>query len=256
MKDSSHWYKPNGTACYEVPYKDPSKGMRKTTLADAKKLGLLPSVTTITKVLAAPSLIEWLRREAAIAVATTPRNPDESLDDFVERCLAVDAEATADKAKQLGTDVHDGLESLFGGREYNPTLAGFIQPAAAVVNAGGRVISTESILVGNGYAGKTDCITEGNWITVWDFKTTGSKKLPVKSYPEHRIQLAAYAACIGNVGNKRIITKNIYISTVRPGEITVCENPDWQADFQIFKLVCQIWQWQNNYKPATPTTQI
>ena len=249
MKSSNHWYTRAGTACYEVPYKDPSKGMRSTTLADARKLNLLPSVTTITKVLAAPSLIEWLRREAAIAVATTPRRPDEPLDDFVERCLSVDAEATADAAKQLGTDIHDGLESLFSGREYNPTLAGFIRPAAAVVNASGRVVSTEAILVGDSYAGKTDCITKGNWITVWDFKTTGAKKLPTKSYPEHRIQLAAYAACIGNVGNEQIITKNIYISTVRPGEVSVCENPDWQTDFAVFRMVSKIWQWQINYQP-------
>ncbi len=34
-----HWYDADGKPAYEVPYADPSKGMRPTTLADAKKFG-------------------------------------------------------------------------------------------------------------------------------------------------------------------------------------------------------------------------
>jgi hypothetical protein len=258
MKNSSHWYKHDGTACYEVPYADPKKGMRKTTLADARKLNLLPSVTTITKVLAAPSLIEWLRREAAIAVATTPRNHNEPLDDFVERCLAVDAEATADKAKQLGTDIHDAINQIICGQSKNVQehLLPFASPAAELIYPLGRVFDTEKILIANHYAGKTDCLLENDEaITVVDFKTTGAKKLPEKSYPEHRLQLAAYAFALGNVGSKRIVTTNIYISTIRPGEIKVIENPDWQTDFAIFQMVLKIWQWQNNFKSLPHPTE-
>ena len=251
MKDSSHWYTKDGQACYEVPYKDPSKGMRSTTLADAKKLGLLPSVTTLTKVLAAPALIEWLRQTAAMAAVTTPRNPGEDLDSFVARALSVDAESIGDAAKQLGTDIHDAIEKALSAQYYPGHFAPFVGPAVKAVETSGRVVATEKILVGDGYAGKTDCITENEgFITVWDFKTTGAKKLPDKSYPEHRLQLAAYANCLGNTGTKRISTANIYISTTRPGEIKVIENPDWQADFEIFKMVMKIWQWQNGYVPT------
>jgi hypothetical protein len=86
-------------------------------------------------------------------------------------------------------------------------------------------------------------------ITIIDFKTTGAKTLPAKSYPEHQRQLAAYAACIGNTGNKRIQTANIYISTVRQGEITVCINPEWETSFKAFKLITNLWQILNNYTP-------
>ena len=256
MKSSNHWYSQDGKPCYETPYKDPSKGMRSTTLADARKLNLLPSVTTITKVLAAPSLIEWLRREAAIAAVTTPRLHAESDDQFVERVLAVDAESVADAAKQLGSDIHDAIEKVLSGKMHfvdEPFNLNFLQPACTAVARAGHVTAAEKILVGDGYAGKTDCIAENDEaITVFDFKTTGAKKLPDKSYPEHRLQLAAYAAALGDTGTKRIVTRNIYISTTQPGEIKVVENPDWQSDFEIFKLVCKIWQWQNNYHP-TPT---
>ena len=250
MKESSHFYTRDGKAAYEVPYADPSKGMRKSTLADAKKHGWLPSVTTITKALAAPALIEWLRQTAAIAAVTTPRNPGEELDAFVARALAVDAESIGDAAKQLGADIHDAIEKALNGEVFNSELRPFVDPAEVAVLELGRIVATEKILVGDCYAGKTDCITENDEaITVIDFKTTGAKKLPDKSYPEHRLQLAAYAAALGNVGPKRINTVNIYISTTRPGEIKVVQNPDWQADFEIFRMVCKIWQWQNSYKP-------
>ena len=251
MKSSNHWYSRDGRPCYETPYKDPSKGMRSTTLADARKLNLLPSVTTITKVLAAPSLIEWLRREAALAVATTPRNPDEPLDDFVERCLTVDAEATADKAKQLGSDIHNAIEITLLGQQCHDELRHFMQPAVNAVNDFGRLVAAEKILVGDGYAGKTDCITEADhFFTVWDFKTTGAKVLPKKSYFEHLMQTAAYAKALGNVGNKQIRTANIYISTTRSGEISVCTQDDWGKSFRGFELCKELWQIQNNYQPT------
>jgi hypothetical protein len=226
--------------------------MRSTTLADARKLNLLPSVTTITKVLATPSLIEWLRREAALAVATTPRRPDEPLDDFVERCLTVDAEATADAAKQLGSDIHDAIEKMLSGEMVSSALAIFAETAADKVRDFGRVVATEKILVGDGYAGKTDCITEAeHFFTVWDFKTTGAKVLPKKSYFEHLMQTAAYAKALGNVGNKQIRTANIYISTTRPGEISVCTQDDWDKSYRAFELCRELWQIQNGYFPLT-----
>lgn len=262
MKSSSHFYTVNekgeGVAFYETSYKDPSKGMRPVTLADARKCNALPSVTTITRVLAAPALIEWLRREVALAIVSTPRNDDESLDDFVERCLAVDAESVADAAKQLGTDIHDLLEIALGRDMSVPgshPLSAHVRPAITACGESGRVVATEKIVIGEGYGGRVDCITESDRIvTVWDFKTTRSKQLPKKSWPEHRLQLASYAKTLGNTGNKLITTKNIYISTLNPGEFSICENPDWLDDYSTFLKVRDIWCWQNNYYPLQPKT--
>src|SRR5208337_4864623 len=128
MKNSSHWYTRNGEACYEVFYSDPKRGKRSTTLADARKLSLLPSVTTITKVLAAPALVEWLRQTAAIAAVTTPRNPGEELDAFVARALAVDAESISDAARDLGTAIHDAIEKAMSGQGFPDELMKFVGP--------------------------------------------------------------------------------------------------------------------------------
>lgn len=251
MKDSSHWYTREGAACYEVPYKDPAKGMRPTTLSDARKLGLLPSVTTITRVLAAPALVQWQIRNAIEATLTTPRIEGESIDDFANRVLAVDTESIADAAKELGSLIHADIEQVLkDGSLYHPELVPFTSSAVKAVNTIGHVVATEKILIGQGYAGKTDCIVESdNLISVLDFKTTKAKKLPAESYPEHRLQLSAYAAALGNTGNKPISTFNIYISTINPGQIQVCQNPDWQQDFAMFQKVLELWQWMNDYKP-------
>lgn len=250
MNESSHWYTKEGLPCYEVK-RAKGDGMRPTTLADARKLNLLPSVTTITRVLNAPALVEWKIRNAIEAALTTPRMDGESIDDFASRVLAVDTESIADAAKQLGTDVHTAIELALAGEPYQADLERFVAPACVEVRRLGYIAATERILVGESYAGKTDCITENDGeITVWDFKTTKAKKLPKESYPEHRLQLAAYAGALGNTGNKRVTTFNIYISTINPGQISVCENADWQSDFAMFKRTLELWQWMNDYRPV------
>ncbi len=57
MSKSMHWYDRDGKAVFEVP-KAKGDGMRATTIADARKLNLYPSVTTVLSVIAKPSLDE------------------------------------------------------------------------------------------------------------------------------------------------------------------------------------------------------
>ena len=45
-ESASHWYDLDGQPCHEVP-RAKGDGMRPTTLADARKLHLLPSVTNV-----------------------------------------------------------------------------------------------------------------------------------------------------------------------------------------------------------------
>ena len=248
-ESSSHWYFPDGKACYEVPYKDPTKGYRNTTLADARKLGLLPSSTTILKILDKPALTSWKVETACLAVLTSPRAAGEEIDAFVKRVLQVDREheAEASKARELGTQIHDGIEKCLSSHVYDPKLMDYVLPVVDKVNSFGRVMETEKILVGDGYAGKTDCISENDTIiTVFDFKTT--KNLPKESYPEAKLQLASYAAAIGNTGDKQVQTCNIYISTTEPGKIISFIHQDWQQTFKNgFVPLLKVWSWMNDF---------
>jgi len=246
MDFAAHYYTRDGKPQHWMPKKD-GTGNRSTTIADARKLGLLPSPTTILKQLAKPQLTGWLIEQGCLAVLTSPRKPDESLDQFVYRVLHIDKEhdAERDAAAEAGTAIHEALELAMCGIEYDPAMAGYVVPVMAEINKIGRVATTEKVIVGDGYAGRTDCLLESDdAITVLDFK--GCKKLPDKGpWDEHRMQLAAYAAPLGNTGNKRVECANIYINRNEPGDILVAKIDDWQHDYKRFKLLVDFWYLSN-----------
>ena len=57
--ENAHWYRRDGEPLHSVPS---AKGEpRPTTLRDARKLGLLPSVTNVLGVIAKPELTAWVQ---------------------------------------------------------------------------------------------------------------------------------------------------------------------------------------------------
>lgn len=240
---SSHFYLPNGTPFYEVPYADPTKGMRKANITDARKAGALPSVTTIMQSLAKPALEAWKIEQACLAVLTAPRADNEDLDAFVKRVLSTekqqDAEAAA--ARDLGTLIHEAIELALQNQPYSPELGVYVQPALDAIHAHGRVVKSEFIVIGDGYGGRCDLELDPTRLV--DFKTC--KTLPKKeSWPEHQLQLAAYAATIPMPA--AIETSNLYISTSEPGKIAWFDNPFWRETFECgFRPLLKVWQWQH-----------
>ena len=71
QSESGHWYDKNGNPAYEIIGANGKQ--RNTTLRDAKKLGLLPSVTTVIGAVAKPGLNRWLQEQAILAALTLPR---------------------------------------------------------------------------------------------------------------------------------------------------------------------------------------
>lgn len=248
--ESSHWYTRDGQPCHTVKCTT-KDGERPTTIADARKLGLLPSVTNILRCLHKEALVQWRCEQAVLACLTSPRNDGEPLDDFVQRILHTekvqDQEAKA--AADLGTRIHRALEDELSGRIAEHEMLPWIEPVWEWLNKTGcDKINTELVLVGEGYAGRTDLIQSfpiAEWI--WDFKTT--KKLPTKgAYLEHKLQRAAYAKATGFVGP--ILTGNIYISTVEPGKFVVDQDKDhtaWHKYYEAFEHILKYWQIANQF---------
>ena len=79
-EQSSHWYTQDGKPFYEIENKSAPGTMRRVTLRDARKLNLVPSVTTITGVISKPQLEAWKIEQAILASLTLPRTPKESDD--------------------------------------------------------------------------------------------------------------------------------------------------------------------------------
>lgn len=240
---SSHWYTKSGEPCHTVKCTT-KDGDRPTTIADARKLGLLPSVTNILSCLRKPALESWKIEQACLSVLTAPHKEGEALDAFVQRVLHYEKqhEQEARDAADLGTRVHKALEDELSGRIADHEMLPWVEPVWEHLNKlGAKVVATEKVVVGDGYAGRFDCLTEN---TVWDFKTT--KTLPTKcSWPEHSLQLAAYAYSLplftGMVGN-------IYISTTEPGKIAVFQNPYWRGrDYEAFRHLLEYWRIVNDF---------
>lgn len=251
-----HFYTQAGQAAHFQPKKD-GTGTRPTTIADARKLNLLPSVTTILQVIAKPGLQNWIARQNVLAVVTAPDRPGESLDDKITRILEVDQEQNreAAQAADLGTRIHAAIEQVLNGQEIEPDLHRWIDPAlAAVRELCPKTVATEIVLVGQGYAGKADLIaTKDGPEVLIDFKT--AKNLPLAgSWPEHRLQLSAYAYARafrdGPEGLVAPFTANCYISTTEPGKFALHQNADWYIEYlEGFDPLLKYWQWANAYRP-------
>ena len=253
-QESAHWYDPKtGLPCHTVKCST-KDGERPTNITDAKKLGLVPSVTNVLSVLRKPALETWKQEQCCLSVLTAPRKPDEGLDDFVARVLHEERqhEQEAKDAADLGTRIHKALEDELSGRVADHEMLPWIEPVWEYLNKQGYLrTQCERILVGDGYAGRTDLIAEGHKYDVMlDFKST--KKPPKEPYWEHRLQLSAYhMAKIRNEPTSSRITVcgNIYISTTKPGDFVVHVHEDTHTCWLAFKHLLDYWQVANDYYP-------
>jgi len=253
--EGSRYYWPNGQPCYEIPKKS-GKGMKKPNITDAREMGLVPSVTTILKVANKPALNAWLMEQAALAVLTTPRLEGEGLDAFVKRVLqdeqVQDEEASA--AADKGSAIHGAIEAAIQGKPWDGVWEPYVKSVFPVIESLGKIVWSEKIVVGDGYAGRADILLENDRnLTLLDFKTT--KSMPKKqSWDEHRMQTAAYAETIGNSGDRHILTGNIYISTILPGEVQLFLQEDWKRTYGLgFRKLLEYWQFINDYTPTKGT---
>ncbi len=246
---SAHFYSRDGQPQYEIMGKTTGR-MRPVTIADARKLGFLPSVTTVLKVLAARGLEAWKTEMACLTVLTAPRKAGEDLDAFVKRVLQDERQQDeeAAKARDLGTAIHAAIEEVLNGGIFDADLQAYVYPAVDAIRAAGLVVATEKIVVGEGYAGKLDCLTENEVLSVIDIKTT--KRIPKKeSWWDHLCQTAAYGKALGNSGDKRIQTANLYVSTETPGLVTLHVQQDWERPWKAFEAILKYWQLANDYQP-------
>lgn len=251
--ESAHFYQRDGTPCHTVIGSTTGRE-RPTTIADARKLGLLPSVTNILRVLHKEALVQWKIEQAVLACVTSPRKPEEPLDAFIERILHTEKvqDQEAAKARDMGLRIHQALEDELSGRSAEQEMLPWIEPVWDHLNNEGlKVICTESVLVGDGYAGRVDLIQgDLDEVIITDFKTSKSK-LPKDPYIEAKLQLAAYAKAWENQNRNRVRVRNIYISTVNPGEF-VCHEFEWPIHYSRgFIPLLSLWQHLNDYNPST-----
>jgi hypothetical protein len=205
IKDQSseqgHWYDKNGSPAYQIIGANGKQ--RNTTLRDAKKLGLLPSVTTVIGVAAKPGLDRWKQEQAILAALTLPRLEGEEESEWLSRVLS-DSKAQGKDAAQRGTDIHAIIESFFDGilLESVPEYCRNIENALQASFGARLWIPEKSGSHELGFGGKVDLHTKGDKVkgipgVVVDFKTKEVPLEKVVPYDEHIMQMAAYRELLG-----------------------------------------------------------
>lgn len=264
-ESASHWYFPDGTPLHEVPRAD-GKGQRPTSLRDARKLGLFPSVTNVLSILAKPGLDAWKQEQAILAALTLPRSEEETLDDFAKRVL-VDMTSEVGRAADLGSAVHAAIEGYAQGRwlPEDKGVARLFEPARQWFDK--EVIAVHSVEIATahlewGYAGRVDLVAtlrSTGRPTVIDFKTQKTRRdkdgnfEPIlhDTWP---LQLEAYRMALASrdkgLADAAIASVVIGSTDPVPVVVKVWDDADKDGYFRAFLAARDLWVWQKNYCPV------
>ena len=247
VQESGHWYTPQGTSAYTTIGKT---GERPTTLRDAKKLGLLPSVTTIIGVAnKGEGLQRWLAEQAILAALTLPRLENEEESVWLSRVMK-DSKATGREAAERGTVIHNIIQGYFE-QMYLPEKPAYLDAIDnALSNAFGSQpwLSERSFGHPLGFGGKCDLMAkqingQGTGFIV-DFKTKTTDLDKVDVYFEHELQLAAYREGL-NLPNARcaIVFVNGTTNQVKLIEV---EESRLQKGWECFQYLLRFYQVKND----------
>jgi hypothetical protein len=264
-ESASHWYFPDGTPLHEVPRAD-GKGERPTSLRDARKLGLFPSVTNVLGVISNPGLAAWKQEQAILAALTLPRHEDESLDDFARR-VVTDMASEVKSAADRGSAVHAAIEGYAQGGwlPEDKEIARLFEPARQWFDAQVLQVHSVEIAAGNpewGYAGRVDLVAtlrSSERPTVIDFKTQKTRRDKAGNFKPllhdtWPLQLEAYrqALICRDKGLADAAIASVVIGSTEPVPVVVkvWDDADKAGFFRAFLAARDLWVWQKNYCPV------
>lgn len=243
-QEGGHWYKANGEPCYEIEGKNGKA--RPTTLRDARKLNLYPSVTGVIRLMDAPGLTRWLVQTAIESALTLPRIEGETSDAFLIRVEA-DRKAQAEAARNRGTEIHGAIEKHYRNELGESSWSPWIVEAVGEINTvcGVQTWKPErSFADPRGYGGKTD-LHSGEWVL--DFKTI-DKDVPKTLFDEHICQLAAYREGLNIPGARAGI---LYVQRERPAaKLIEASAFDLDRGWEMFQALLALHRAKTGHKPG------
>ena len=231
----SHWYYKDGKPCTEVPKK--SGGVKKPTIKEARELGLVPSVTTILKVIQNTGLEIW-KTNQILEFAWKVKKEGNYLD-WVEQVREL-ASTESELASDTGTDIHEAITNWLQGKPYLDYYEKWVDSFKGWWNAQEKdIVGCELYIpTTNGYGGRYDIILGD---TLIDIKTQNSKGKPLKTYRSWGRQLAAY----GDVLNcKKLL--NWVVDSQKPDGYLVYEWEDKEKLLNEFNAAKTLWLSENN----------
>jgi len=239
--ESGHWYTQTGEPAYRIIGKNGVE--RNTRLTDARERGLVPSVTTITGLLAKPGLNNWLQQQVLLAALTLPRAEGESEENWLQRVMS-DAKSTGREAADRGTRLHGVLEEYYQGK--NLVFPDFVHNVNTALESHfgtNHVWEAERSFAFGGYGGKVDLISAN---IVVDFKSKEGDLSKIPIYETMTMQLAAYRVGL-HMPNARCA--NVFFT--ESGEVKVVEHDEevLEKAWKMFSAIFYYWKLKNNYEP-------
>jgi hypothetical protein len=247
--ESNHWYAKDGKPTYSVIGANGKE--RSTTLRDARKMGLIPSVTTIIKSAASPGLEVWKLNQMMLAALTLPRVDNEPEEEFIAR-IQRDSKEHAKMAAERGTAVHTAVESMYSGvmhAEFADHQAGVYREIEKEFGVT-EFQPEKSFAHELGFGGKLDLYTPNyqDRGLVLDIKTKEfSDPEKVAGYDEHMMQLAAYRV---GVDLPNADCANVFVSVTVPGLVVINKwsQEDLARGWAMFQGLLNYWQAKNQHK--------
>jgi hypothetical protein len=239
VQENGHWYTKTGTPAYTTIGKT---GERPTTLRDARKLGLLPSVTTINGQLSKAGLDTWKQQQVLLAALTLPRLDGEAEQEWLSRVMQ-DSKATGREAAERGTKIHAIIEGYFE-QMYMPEKPAYLDKIdVALKDAFGDQpwLAERSFGHPLGYGGKCDLMAKTGFIV--DFKTKDTSLEKIDVYFEHEMQLAAYREGLGLPSARCAI---VFVNgTTNEVKLIEVEQDQLQKGWECFEHLLRVYQIKN-----------
>jgi hypothetical protein len=262
VAEAGHWYGKDGKPAYtQITASGKNKGNeRPTTIRDARKLSLLPSVTTICSILDKPALTHWKIKHALKSKmwevyqwVVSSRCPQ--LAPAFKMMFKIEQPSDADAAKR-GSEIHAALERYLQGGGFDTEFQPYIRILQFVlddleINLTDEMHPERSFASELGYGGAVDLpVYVGDGIII-DFKTKdmdADKAAKGLVYDEHITQLAAYRMGLG-LPKARLI--NLFLSRDNPNVYALHEwsEEDAQWGEKMFLSTFNTWKLMKRYEP-------
>lgn len=246
----THWYQHDGSPLHKV--KALNGELRNTTLRDARKLNLVPSVTSILAILDKPGLIRWQVNQGILAALTLDRIPDESDEDFLNR-LYHDSRKQVFDAMEEGERIHDACEKHLTGKKVD---AKYLPHAIAVRDKLDYYfpkiydwVAEQSFAHPLGFGGRVDLYSPSTGVVV-DFKGKDISPTDNKALAfEQHYQLGGYQIGLDLPVNWGL---NIFFSRSHPGyaEGFAWDKQKMQHGREVFLAAFELWKALKKYDPA------
>jgi hypothetical protein len=249
-QENGHWYTDRGESAHVVIGKNGNE--RNTTVADARKMGLYPSVTSILSIMDKPQLTNWKIEQAIMSSLTLPKEENETLEDYAKRIVKDSRESTK-KAAEHGSLMHECMENILLGRAVStdeklaPYIKTFTEWAEKNVE---KTYWCEKALVGAGYAGRCDAYVKLKGIgdAIIDLK---NRKVNPRYEPFFETDIAQLWAYRSASENPKCACVSVVLASNDPEKLvtkTWGDDELYQAGIA-FCAMQKVWAWVKNYTP-------